>query len=503
MGSTEDGGRLWSAGALWPVALITLLGAILRVTQIDQSLVGDEMWSYVGATRPDLGGMLDFVRSDEEITPPLYSTLAWLSAQLGDPTVLIRLPPIIGGIATIPLVWGIALRAFGRRAAIVAAALAALSPFLAYYSVEARAYGLAFACATASTLLLLIALERRSAGWWVGYGLASCAAMYSHYTVAYVLAAQLAWALWFHRDLWRPALLANALAVVLYLPWVPGLLEDIRSPTTDAISVLAPFTFDRTVSKLGSVPLGNPASGLETFWGLGLELLLFAGILIAIAGLVVRLRGGVPAGPGDGLESPRRDHVVLVVLLAAATPVAIIALALIGTDQLLSRNLGASVPYFIVAFSGLLCAGPRPLRIAATGIVVAVFAIGAVRSIEGEWRRADVVGAARLLDRELGPDDVVFDVVAPIVAPDQPPRLTLDVQLDNPHRVLEPTTPEEIDEAVASARGGRVAIAGEPVFVEAFEKLPVVADLEPVVDETLDGLRPVRVLVYEIPPAGT
>ena len=72
---------------LIPVGMLTLLGALLRISQIDQSLVGDELWTYVGATRPSFAEMLDWVQSDEGITPPLYTGLAWLSAKLGEVTV--------------------------------------------------------------------------------------------------------------------------------------------------------------------------------------------------------------------------------------------------------------------------------------------------------------------------------------------------------------------------------------------------------------------------------
>lgn len=482
-----------------PIALVTLLGAILRVIQMGDTLVGDEMWTYVEATKPDLGAMLDYVRSDEEITPPLMATLAWFSAHLGDATVFVRLPAIAAGIATIPLTWAIALRVFGRRAALVAALLAALSPFLAFFSVEARAYGLAFAFAAASTLLLLVAIERRSWGWWVGYGLASCAAMYSHYTTAYVLAAQLAWVLWFHRELWKPALGANLLAAVLYLPWIPGFLDDLGSPTQDAFDSLSAFTLDTVIRTIPASPIGHPFAGLETFWGLGLELLLLAGIGVGIAGLISRLRGGLGRGE-DPLAGSQRDLVVLVALLALASPVAIVTLGLLGKNQLLPRNLGVSIPYFYIGLAAVLTAGPRVYRLVGTAIVIVVFAIGAVRATGGRWQRTDVVAAAHLVDRELGPDDVVFDLVAPIVQPGQPPRQTLDVQLDEPHRVVEATSIEEIDEAIESNAGGRIAVVGIPEFVEVFEQVPSVARLEPVLDETIDGLFPTQVVIYEVPP---
>ena len=68
---------LWLAGFI-------LVGAAIRILEADQSLIADEMWSYTGATRPDIGAALDYVQSDEEITPPLFTLLAWLAGRLSD-----------------------------------------------------------------------------------------------------------------------------------------------------------------------------------------------------------------------------------------------------------------------------------------------------------------------------------------------------------------------------------------------------------------------------------
>src|SRR5438874_2417330 len=80
------------------------------------------------------------------------------------------------------------------------AALVAIAPFAIFYSTEARAYGtLAFLVAF-STYALLRALESSERRWWVAYGVASCAALYAHYTAIFPLAAQVAWAAFVHRD---------------------------------------------------------------------------------------------------------------------------------------------------------------------------------------------------------------------------------------------------------------------------------------------------------------
>ena len=152
----------------------------------------------------------------------------WISVRLGDDRTLIDLPSLVAGIATIALVFGIARILAGRRVALIAAAFAALSPTLSFFAVEARAYSLAIALVAASTLVMLLVTEEgRSGRWWIAYAALSAAAMYTHYTAAFVLLAQLGWLLWLRPEARRPALLANVGAAAAFIPWVPG-----SSPTS-------------------------------------------------------------------------------------------------------------------------------------------------------------------------------------------------------------------------------------------------------------------------------
>ncbi len=133
-----------SRNELIALAVIVAAAAAIRIVQgSTQSLFGDEFWTYVGATRHDLSGVLDWVRSDQEITPPLVTILSWASVKLGDPTVMVRLPSMLAGIALIPVLFELGRRTFGPRVGLIAALLATLNPYLIWYSVEARAYSLA------------------------------------------------------------------------------------------------------------------------------------------------------------------------------------------------------------------------------------------------------------------------------------------------------------------------------------------------------------------------
>ena len=86
-----------------------------------------------------------------------------------------------------------------------------------------------------SLLTMLIAAEDGRKRWWAAYAVASCAAMYTHYTAAFVLIAQLGWLFWAMPEARKAALLSNVGAAILFLPWLPVFVfqgaEDFTTPT--------------------------------------------------------------------------------------------------------------------------------------------------------------------------------------------------------------------------------------------------------------------------------
>ena len=92
-------------GSLAAAAVVglTALGFGLRLATFDQSLFGDSS-RRTGSSRSQPSDVLSSVRSNDEITPPLYFVLGWLSLKLAGPRMG---PPasLIAGTATIPLVY--------------------------------------------------------------------------------------------------------------------------------------------------------------------------------------------------------------------------------------------------------------------------------------------------------------------------------------------------------------------------------------------------------------
>ncbi len=497
---SAEGARPASRNELICLALIVALATAIRLVQgVSASLFGDELWTYVGATHGDLSGVLDWVRSDEEITPPLFTALAWASAKLGDPTVLIRLPSMVAGIALIPTIFEIGRRTLGPRVGLLAALLATLNPFLIWYSVEARAYSLVLLLVTLSTLSLLIAVERREARWWVAYAAFTCAAMYTHYTALYVLFAQLVWVALLERSALKAAIIANACAVVAFLPWLPGFMEDLDSPTRGIIGVIAPFSFENFLGFTASAAFGHQST-FRGFWGTGGAVLLASGFVLAAVALAQRYRQTRRLGL---LEEPQRRHLVLFAMLALAAPLGVALASIVGDDMFAPRNLITSATGFALVAAAVLASGAKPLRWIAAGIVVAMLCVGAVRTFDAQWQRPQFKEMARYLDENAEPGDVVVSVpgigylAPPGDGPLVPPTQSISIYSDSPHAWFYSVSPDSAAEILDASADAPIFLAGDPYSVGIARAALGLEDVLPISQTDFVGLVPMTIQEYE------
>ena len=380
---------------------LVVLGATIRIIVAGQDLFADELATYWVISAHDLPGVVQTVSTTAEITPPLGFMASWLTSQIDLVPELIRLPALLAGIATIPLVYLVGCRTVGRSAALLAAALAAVSPFMIFYSAEARGYGLLMAFILLSTLSLLLAIDEGRRRWWFAYGLFVLLAAYTHYTSIFVLAGQFAWALWAHPNVRKRLLLATAGAAVLYIPWLPSLKGDLDSPTTDILGTLLPFTPSAVRGYLGQWLVGSNFTDVNTLPGNFGLVLLASGLLLGAVGLwIARDRIRARLGAYDG-------RILLIVGLAVITPLAEALASLVSTNIFSARNLAASWPYVALSVGAFIAAGERRLRIAAAALLVGGLAIGAVKLTAADYSRPDYTGIAEYA--AAGPDRVIVD----------------------------------------------------------------------------------------------
>ena len=366
-----------------PVFALTLLGAVLRFPTLDrQSFWLDELVTASLLDR-SLGDVLGEIPRTEA-TPYLYYVVAWLwSSVFGLGEVGLRSLSALAGTATIPVAYGAGVVLVSRRAGIVAAALVATSPFLVWYSQEARSYAL-FALLGATSVLTFGLALRGDRRWLAGWCVVCALTLATHYFGVFLVGAEAVWLLARLRPR-LPVVLASLVPVATLLAHLPVLLDQRGNGEAVAGSSLA--------SRIAGIP-----KNLVVGYSFPLEA---AGSVLAaclvLLGLVLAAR-----------LTPRERRGALVAgSLAAAVVLVPIVLAAVGAglrhraERDRRRRPGR----------GLRRSGARVEAAGSCGRRAAVRALRRDRARPGGRRDATVAPTGAALPRPSGPTHVRRAVV--------------------------------------------------------------------------------------------
>ncbi|MCW5847279.1 MAG: glycosyltransferase family 39 protein [Anaerolineae bacterium] len=244
-GGQPHGRRLF-APLLILLALL-LLAFALRV----HDLGAFSFWTDEGLTPARAGyPVAQILRNDiliqgvvtKDTHPPLYYLIVHVTRRLfGLSDFAFRYPSVLFGLLLVPLLYQLGRRLGGRDLGLLVALLAAVNPLQVYYSREARMYTLLVLLVTAMSYVLWRALSaenrqispisqmkraRRSSlviRHFLLYALLAALALYTHYTVVFLIAAQGLFWVWL---LWRAGqrrviLIAAGLGALAAVPLVP------------------------------------------------------------------------------------------------------------------------------------------------------------------------------------------------------------------------------------------------------------------------------------------
>ncbi len=360
------------AAADWRLALgaIVALAAGLRFTGLEtQSLWLDEAFTRL-LVREDLGEMLDDLPGSES-SPPLYYVVAWVWAKLfGSGEAGLRSLSALLGTATVPVAYLIGREIGSRAAGLALALLTAVSPFLVWYSQEARAYALAILLVALSVLLTARAARSPRRMSLAAWALTAAAALLTHYFTLFAILAEI---VWLYRAGLRRRLAFAVLPVVAVVAGLVPLALDQRDNGGAGVG-------DASVaSRLGDVPreflvgeFGGPVRGLAPL----------AAVLIAAALLVAAVR----------FAPELRRRALIPIAVGAAPLVGGLAAAAIGFDFLTPRHVGiAWIPLFAgaaVAFTATRATVALLVVLAAVFLVVTVAIPLTPRLQRDDWRSA-------------------------------------------------------------------------------------------------------------------
>ena len=386
--------RVWARAAaapneIWVLGGLTFLAAAVRFATIaSQSYWVDEA-TTVHEMQLSFGALLHAVRVDET-TPPLYFVLAWVWAKLfGIGEAGLRSMSAVLGTALIPILYLCGRDLVSRRAGAVAGALAALSPFMIWYSQEARSYMLLGVLCGASFLFCTRAWRSPSKLNLALWATFSALAILTHFFAGFLVAPEAIWLLCGARN--RAAVTAIAAVTLVQLAILPLALSDTSHP----LGWIQAFPLASRIQQV-PVDLGLGTlyqSAIVTYGLLGAAVL--SGVVIVL--LVV------------GAESEWLRRAGIAAAVGGAVILVPLVLAVLGSDYYVPRNLlPAWIPLAVLI--GAACAVPRPRWAggALAALLLGAFIYAGIR-IDGNprYQRPDWRGVAAALGHAPGQRAIV------------------------------------------------------------------------------------------------
>ncbi len=273
----------------------------------------------------------------------LYYAIMHLWLRFGDSETVLRSPSVISAVAAIAAIGLLTQRLAGRRAAIIAALLAAASAPLFELGQQARPYALLAFLSTVSTWAFVTIEERPSTARWVRYAVISTIGCYVHLFLFTVVMAHACWAASYKRTLWNRSLLyvVTGIAIALLpLLWVlhgyPAVNAYIKRPNLHLL--------------------------IDTwYWFAGSRSIAVLGLVLAIP-VVVRARNHCRS---------TRERIALLALWLLGPPLIIFA-ASFGKPMYTERYLVEAWPAYPIALGILLARYPPPAAIGATTALAAL-----------------------------------------------------------------------------------------------------------------------------------
>jgi mannosyltransferase len=358
---------------------LVALSLFVRTRAIDGPFWIDEGLT-VGISSFPLGEIPGVLRQDG--SPPLYYFLLhlWIDA-FGSSEAATHALSLVFALLAVPAALWAGWSVFGRRAGWIAAALAAVNPFLTLYAQETRMYSLVILLSIVAAAAFAHAFVFRRRRYVAVFAVVLAVMLYTHYWAIFFAAGALAALILSARAGREPrsvlgdGALAFGAAALAFTAWIPTLLDQIAHT---------------------GAPWSNPPSAVQLVGGfivvLAGEGALVAIVLAAGAGLSGLVRG--PAG--------RERTAVLALLVLAIGTILCAWVVSQATPAWAPRYLGVLIgPVLLVAAAGI----PRAGRLGAVALVIVLFPWALYTPGED---KSNVDELAARFETAAGPNDLVL-----------------------------------------------------------------------------------------------
>ena len=413
-----------------PLLVLIVIAFVLRFNYLDQPMRYDESLTFLNyAAQPLTTALSTYNEPNNHL---FHTLLVHLSSRVfGDAPWALRLPAFIAGLLIIPALYWTAGQFFNRRAALLAAALCAVSVALIEFSVNARGYTL-----IALFFVLLLGLAKyvltHDRRWvWGAFALMAALGFYTIPVFVYPMGIVALWLLlslfalegdrrWYMLIKFALALaVGGALTVLLYLPIIQN--QGMSAITGNQfVTQLPASVFYASLGEIWTLFWGFVNRGFDPL----VQVILVIGVIVS---LVFRAR----IQP----ESARQTRVPLLLVAAIWLGIVLFFQRVIPFDRtwiffvpLYAMLAAAGIAYvirdstwFVLASVGLVA-----------GVIFSVVTTDLIRTSELTGYAPDAEAVALYAINDLDPEDRLF-IPTPL---DEPVRYYLRLHGAAPERVF-------------------------------------------------------------------
>jgi len=373
------------------LSIILFAGFMFRVCGISfRSFFSDEVFIVKTVQNP----LSSLFAIDAPHGPLPFYILHFWSKLFGSSEFWIRMPSVLFGVLTCYLIYKITVELTDKRTALIAATLAALSPFLILYDQTARWYSLFTLTSMASVYFLISYMKANRLYRLLLFFISTFALLYTETISLFVIAFEVLAAAFYFRK-WTAKLTATFSALaLLYIPWMTVLIPSfyrvipenfvergVAGGVLYKISYLFySFTVGQTISPF-NFAVSVPAAGLFFF--------------LALFGII------------KAWQNNRNTAIFLLLFLATAL------LQIFTQVNLPHYMMYACVPLIIILAIGINGLKPRTVMIAAAGAVLLIFGYSLHNLYTGQqYNRMEFIddwrGVASYVRSISGRDDLII-----------------------------------------------------------------------------------------------
>ena len=252
-----------------PLFWILLLGLILRLISLNQSLWLDEATSALVARNFNFGEIISKFSLGDFHPPFYYLLLKVWSMIFGTGEIALRIPSVIFGLLTVYLVFLVGRELINKKAGLIAAVLLATSGLHIYYSQEARMYALT---ALLVSCLVYLFIKKR----WLLFSVSLVLLGMTDYVALLVI--PIFWIV--GRKDWRKLAISHLPLIIFYILWLPILLHQFSTGLTASQSAWGNLLGRSSLKEIILIPVKF------MFGRIGFENLVVYGFVVGLVGFL-------------------------------------------------------------------------------------------------------------------------------------------------------------------------------------------------------------------------